>query len=135
MTPKRIQQRLADFEKALSRLELVLQEDPAKTDAIIDATIQRFEFTFELAWKLTRDVLLYNGIEVDHPRAVIKEAFQKKFFEEGDAWIQMLEDRNKTSHIYDEREALQIYDKIKKNYCHLLENLKVKISPMVKKMQ
>ncbi|EKD27536.1 MAG: nucleotidyltransferase substrate binding protein, HI0074 family [uncultured bacterium] len=123
MNQKRINQRIEDFKNALKRLDKVLKEDITKTDAIIDATIQRFEFTFELSWKLLKDILSYNGIEALNPRSTIKEAYQQKIIEDGDSWIQMLEDRNKTSHIYDEKEAKRIYDEIKNIYFGLLSNL------------
>ena len=48
---------------------------------MIDATIQRFEFSFELSWKLMRAVLDYNGIEAEAPRSVIKEAFKSKIIQ------------------------------------------------------
>lgn len=87
----------------------------------MDGTIQRFEFTFELAWKLAKYVLDYQGIEAGSPRDVIKEAFAQNFFKDGNAWIAMLEDRNRTSHVYDEEQVIQIYNKIKKKYYPLLE--------------
>lgn len=57
------------------------------------------------------------------PRLVIKEALQAKILKEGDGWIDMLEDRNKTSHIDDEEEANVIYRKIKENHAGLLKDL------------
>ncbi|HDM37494.1 MAG TPA: hypothetical protein ENG55_00365 [Candidatus Omnitrophica bacterium] len=66
------------------------------------------------------------------PRSVIKEAFKAKLIQEGKEWIDMLEDRNKTSHKYDEKEAQRIYEKIKDNHLRLLENLKQKIQSLLK---
>jgi nucleotidyltransferase substrate binding protein (TIGR01987 family) len=106
----------ADVIKALTRLQEALGEDITKSTTIIDGVIQRFEFTFELSWKLAKAVLEYNGIEASTPRAVIKEAYKAKMVKDGQAWIDMLEDRNKTSHIYDEAQALEIYNKIKNNH-------------------
>ena len=131
MSPKRIKQRWEDFEKALERLQEGLNEDPSLSSTIIDGTIQRFEFTFELAWKLGGDVLEYSGIEANNPRSVIKELFKEKMIQDGEAWIRMLEDRNKTSHVYDENQAKIIYDKIKRNYYRLLEEFKHKLLPVV----
>ncbi|NQT74985.1 MAG: nucleotidyltransferase substrate binding protein [Candidatus Omnitrophica bacterium] len=117
----RIKQIQEDFARALERLNQALKEDISKGSIIVDGTIQRFEFTFELAWKLARAVLKYNGIDADTPRLVIKEAFKAKLIKKGDDWIDMLEDRNKTSHIYDETQALAIYKKIKENHFKALE--------------
>lgn len=131
MSPKRVKQRWKDFEKALERLQEVLDEDPSLSSAIIDGTIQRFEFTYELAWKLGKDILDYSGIEANNPRSVIKELFKAEMIQDGKAWIRMLEDRNKTSHTYDERKAKVIYKKIKKSYYNLLAEFKDKILPLV----
>ena len=124
MSPERIKEVYVDFKDALKRLQEALKKNAPKGSVAIDGTIQRFEFTFELAWKLAKLVLNYNGIEVDTPRLVVKEAFKAKLIKDGDGWIDMLEDRNKTSHIYDEETAVQIYNKIKNNYAKLLENFK-----------
>jgi nucleotidyltransferase substrate binding protein (TIGR01987 family) len=66
--------------------------------------------------------LNYNGIEAETPRAVIKEAFRAKMIKDGEGWIDMLEDRNKTSHIYDEKQAMDMYKKIKEKHFLLLED-------------
>ena len=117
----RIKQIHEDFIKALERLRQALSEDISKGSIIVDGTIQRFEFTFELAWKLAKAILKYNGIDAETPRLVIKEAYKAKLIKKGDDWIDMLEDRNKTSHIYDETQAQAIYKKIKENHFNALE--------------
>lgn len=127
MTPARIKELYSDFKNALERLEEALGEHLSKGAIVVDGTIQRFEFTFELAWKLAKFILAYNGIEAETPRAVIKEAFKAKFISDGDGWIDMLEDRNKTSHIYDEKQALKIYKKIKASHFDLLKDFAVKV--------
>jgi nucleotidyltransferase substrate binding protein (TIGR01987 family) len=50
--------------------------------------------------------------EAKSPRSTLKEAFQYGLIEDGELWIDMLKDRNLTSHIYDESAALEIYEKI-----------------------
>lgn len=121
MTQARIKELYSDFKDALERLEEALSEDLSKGSIVVDGTIQRFEFTFELAWKLAKAILIYNGIEAETPRAAIKEAFRAKLIGDGNGWIDMLEDRNKTSHIYDEKQALKIYKKIKADHLGLLK--------------
>lgn len=120
MNQKRIEDLFEDFKNALKRLKEALDQDPSQEETAVDGTIQRFEFTFELAWKLAKAYLSYQGIEATTPRTVIKEAYKAKLFENGDGWIDMLEDRNKTAHIYDEDEALKIYQKIKDKHFVLL---------------
>ena len=120
---ERIKNLFTDFKKARERLAQALSEDLSKGSIVVDGTIQRFEFTFELAWKLAKAILKFNGVEAETPRLVIKEAFKSKLIDDkdGDAWIDMLEDRNKTSYIYDEEQALKFYDKIKQDHYKLLE--------------
>ena len=74
MTQARIKELYDDYKNALLRLKEGLEEDISKGGIIVDGTIKRFEFTFELAWKLEKEILDYNGIEARNPRTVIKEA-------------------------------------------------------------
>jgi nucleotidyltransferase substrate binding protein (TIGR01987 family) len=113
MSPERIKELFASFSDALSRLGESLQEDITLSSTIIDGTIQRFEFTVELAWKLLRLMLLREGIEANTPRAVLKEAYRAEWLTDGNGWIDMLDDRNQTSHLYDEKTSAAIYRKIK----------------------
>lgn len=131
MNQERIEEIHKDFVNAFLRLEEALSEELSKGTIVVDGTIQRFEFTFELAWKLARAVLNYSGIEADTPRYVIKEAYKAKIIQEGDEWIDMLEDRNKTSHIYDEKQALKIYQKIKDAHFETLKVFKNNIKKLI----
>ena len=112
----RYKERLEDFEKALKKLKQAFLEDP--TELVIDGTLQRYEFTFELAWKTIKDYLEYNGIvsNIASPRNVIQQAYQSKIIKNGDIWIQMMLDRNLLSHLYDEQKSREIYENIKKKY-------------------
>ncbi|MCP4652182.1 MAG: nucleotidyltransferase [Candidatus Omnitrophica bacterium] len=122
MSLERVKEIHFDFQKAVTRLAEALAENLDKGSIVIDGTIQRFEFSFELAWKTIKAVLDYNGVEATTPRAAIKEAFVAKMIDDGEAWIEMLEDRNKTSHIYDEKQAIKIYRRIKDRYYKLLDH-------------
>lgn len=121
---KRIRERYEDYKRALERLKEAILEEP--TEIIIDGTIQRYEFTFELAWKIMKDYLEYNGF-VDglaSPRNIIQLAFQNKIIKNGDIWIQMMLDRNLLSHLYDEEKSREIYNNIKNSYLVQFEQLK-----------
>ena len=101
------------FKKALTSLEAIYLK-PAQTDrANIDATIQRFEFTFELAWKCLKHYFLEQGIVLNYPKETIKEAFSVGMIDDENTWIAMLNDRNMTSHTYNEKLADEIYNRIK----------------------
>jgi len=116
-------ERFNDYKNALERLEEGLNIKTSNS-IVIDGVIQRFEFTFELSWKVLKDYLEYKGIQVKTPRDSIKKAFEVEIISEGDGWIDMLIDRNRTSHIYDENESRAIYKKIKDSHIHLLKELK-----------
>lgn len=109
------------FNQSVSRLEEVLQE---KESLIVrDAAIQRFEFTIELAWKSIQKFLRSEEILCNSPKQCFKEAFKFGLIQEDSAWIEMMEDRNLTSHTYHEGLAQAIYKRIP-NYLPLLNHLK-----------
>jgi nucleotidyltransferase substrate binding protein (TIGR01987 family) len=106
-----------DLKKALNKLEESAIRNPHSDDIILDATIKRFEFTYELSWKLMKTILEYNGNNNGtSPRSSIREAFKTGLITDGDTWIKMLGDRNRTSHTYDEDCAYEIFDNIKSLY-------------------
>ncbi len=96
------------FEKALKRLEEVLAE-PLETSIVRDSIIQRFEFTFESAWKAMYRWLRARGNDVDEEAAAtIPAAFAKRLFTNEKGWGDMRRFRNKTSHTYDESLAIEV---------------------------
>jgi nucleotidyltransferase substrate binding protein (TIGR01987 family) len=88
---------------------------PLDNPLAIDATIQRFEFTIELHWKLLKRLLEHEGIETATPREALRQAYQAGWLHDEDAWLQVLGDRNESSHTYDEAKAREIYDHIRAN--------------------
>lgn len=114
------------FQKALLALESIYLK-PVQEDRVnIDATIQRFEFTFELAWKFLKDYFSERYIELNYPKEVIQEAFAVNLINNEDVWIKMLKDRNMTSHTYNAKLADEIFSRIKL-YVPELRNLLNKI--------
>lgn len=106
---------LAQFERAFFRFQEALKRDATKDDLAIDASIQRFEFTYELCWKTMKRYLALEGFVLNSPKDVFKEAFRLGWLTEGDAlWSQLLKDRNLTVHTYDEKIALEVYQRIQK---------------------
>lgn len=94
---------------ALKRLEEIKDAPIDVDNFIIDAAIQRFEFTFELFWKWLKLILLEQGIAVYFPKEVFKEAYKAHMIDDEAIWLQMLNDRNLTSHTYNQDLALSIY--------------------------
>lgn len=119
ITSEQIKYKWEDYSRALDRLCEALKKDTSLDDMYVDATIQRFEFTFELGWKLLKAVLEYDGIEANSPRGSIREGFKADLIENADKWLNMLEKRNLSTHTYDEETALEIYNAVK-NECFSL---------------
>ena len=117
--------KIKNFEKALERLKEGVKE--AKNDLDKDGVIQRFEFTMETLWKALRAILLYQGIECYSPRSCIKEAFRANLISDDEIILDMLEDRNISSHVYDEERSNKIFERIKNIYLEYLENLDLKV--------
>lgn len=121
MSKERFTERQAGVCNAIARLQEASAQ--METSILRDAVIQRFEFTFELTWKALQLYLEHRGLECGSPRATLKNAFAEGLIqtpEEADAWLQMLDDRNLTSHAYDEGLARRIYQRIVQNHAPLL---------------
>ena len=97
-------------------------------DVVRDGLIQRFEFTYELAWKTTKEYLQDLGIvDKNSPKAVIKEAYAQKLIVNEKNWLLMLNDRNMTSHVYKEEMAQEIAERITKYYIKEFDDLLEKL--------
>ena len=104
-------QKLGD---AMNSLDSAINTQPSPNRIHIDATIQRFEFSIELFWLLLRGIIRSKGIEnVSFPKDVLITAFSHQLIKDEQLWLSMLDDRNKTSHTYDEKLADEIYSRIK----------------------
>lgn len=120
---KRFEERKQDLINATNRLKEALQQE--ENNITIDGTLHRYEFTFELAWKVLKDYLEYLGISsnIGSPREVIKESFAHNIIKNGDIWINMMLARNSLSHLYDEETSRQVYNNIKNEYIFEIEKL------------
>jgi nucleotidyltransferase substrate binding protein (TIGR01987 family) len=96
------------IEKALHRLEEGLQNEP-KSDLERDGVIQRFEYTIEALWKISKKVLLENGISANTPKETIKEMAKANWISNPEEFIEFLKMRNETSHTYEELKAQEVY--------------------------
>ena len=118
----RWQQRYQNFAKAFLELESALAQ---KTLNPIEKAglIKIFEFTFELAWKVMKDKLNYEGFTVLVPREVIKQAFQVGYIKSPEIWLDALDKRNLMAHTYDREKADFALDLIKNHYFSLFKEL------------
>jgi len=117
--------KVQNFKKAVARLSEGILELQANDSSVVrDGVIQRFEFTTELAWKATREYLMDQGfVDINSPKSVMKEAFSFGLISDDKIWIQILNDRNLTSHIYKEEIADEICNRIIKTHFQELEAL------------
>lgn len=116
-------QRFQQFNNAFSLLEQAIRiQQPSVVERA--GIIQFFEMAFELSWKLLKDFQQSEGFEVNSPRSAIKLAFQNNLLEDGHLWIQALEDRNLTTHTYNEATAVLVEQKIRDDYYPLLVTLR-----------
>ena len=117
-------QRYSNYKKALSQLTRFLEKDELN-EMEEQGLIQAFEYTFELAWKTLQDMLEetagYSGVR--GPRPSIMQAFSDRYISNGEKWMEMLKDRNRTVHTYDENTAREIIRAIRKEYIHLFIEL------------
>lgn len=115
----------ANLKRAVQRLQETIREyEETKSDSVRDGGIQRFEFCMELAWKTTREYLMEQGfIDINSPKAVMREAYSYGILNDEAIWINALTDRNLTSHVYDEKVADEIFSRIRNDYVAVLKEL------------
>jgi nucleotidyltransferase substrate binding protein (TIGR01987 family) len=109
-----------DFGLTIARLEEALRLE--KNGIVRDSAIKRFELCFDLAWKCIQVLAREEGVECNSPRSCLKTAFQLGFLDYDEVWMEMLEDRNQTVHIYKEAYADEVYARLPR-YAGLLARL------------
>ena len=93
-----------EFEKAVAKLETAAARP--KDEFMRDSTIQRFEFSIELAWKTAKRVM---GTSAQAPKDVIREMAQAGYIQDPALWLEAIDMRNLTSHTYKEELAERVY--------------------------
>lgn len=123
----------AQLSNALTRLEEAIAEyRQTGSTAVRDGAIQRFEFCAELAWKAAHDYLEGQGyLDVHSPKAVMRKAYAENLITDEAGWLQLLNARNQTSHLYDDDMAGSVYQAIESAYLPLLRTLSEKLSQAV----
>jgi nucleotidyltransferase substrate binding protein (TIGR01987 family) len=126
----KFQIKLDNYRNALARLhEAIEEEQSTQSLAVRDGAIKRFEFTAELAWKTIREYLLSEGVsDINSPKKVMREAFNNDIVKDDEGWIQILDDRNSTAHIYDDEDAAEVYGRIISKHIMLFDELAGELS-------
>lgn len=125
----RWRQRFEHFKQAHQQLKEALSEMSSRKLSNLEkqGTIQAFEFTYELAWNVLRDYLIWQGTEtISGSRDAIREGFRLGLISDGKAWLAMLQDRNRTVHTYNEATANQILEQLAAVYSNLFLEFEVK---------
>ena len=125
-------QRYDSYCKACKRVLQVTESERQPdelTELEMEGLIQRFEYTFELAWKVLQDLLKYKGYEfVQGPNGTLQKAFEDNMITDHDGWRRMAKARIATSHTYNFgsrksqqiKLAYEVYDSYDRNRCRLL---------------
>lgn len=95
------------------------EQEDITNEFIISGIIDKFYIQFELGWKVLKELLRYEGANqtaTGSPREIIKTAYAYFDFIEESIWLEMLRDRNDTTHIYNEEAAQQLVKKILHRY-------------------
>jgi nucleotidyltransferase substrate binding protein (TIGR01987 family) len=115
MSVETLRDSLDSLGSALNRFgEALARPDP--DDIVMDGTIQRFEFTFELLWKTLRRFLHQEGIDTASPKSTLKHAYRRGLVDREQLWLDMLNDRNLSSHVYNAEMARQIFARLPLHY-------------------
>jgi nucleotidyltransferase substrate binding protein (TIGR01987 family) len=126
-------QRLDNFQKAVKLLSEVQSMDLGELSRLEkEGIIQRFEYTLELGWKTLKDKMESDGLILDRisPKVVVKEAFQAKYIDQIEVWMEMINDRNLLSHSYDLETFESVIPDIQSVYTSLLATLVKNLSEM-----
>jgi nucleotidyltransferase substrate binding protein (TIGR01987 family) len=114
----RWKQRFENFERAFSQFKQAIdKQDEESVSLIKDGTIHRFKVTHELAWKVLKDFLEYEGHQnINGSRSAIRVAFNIDLLADGQVWMNMIDSRNRTVHTYHEKILEQEFHLVVSDY-------------------
>ena len=120
-------QRFENFSRAfiLLREGIELLHAADVPSIVREGVVQRFEYTWELAWKTLKDYLIYKKVTLDKVTTaeVIRTAFEAGYIQDGQDWMDALDARNKMSHVYSQHAFDQVIDDIQYRYFNLFDTL------------
>jgi nucleotidyltransferase substrate binding protein (TIGR01987 family) len=127
----RWQQRFSNFRRALAKLKEVVKGEAYEelSELEKEGMIQRFEYTFELAWKTLQDLLEYKGYDgIAGPNPVLEQALLDGYITDEAGWRRMKKSRELTSHTYNSDTAEDIARNISAGYYDLLQALENRLA-------
>ena len=117
-------QRFSNYQKALSQLTKFIEKGKLN-EFEQQGLIQAFEYTYELAWNTIKDFYENQGeTNIQGSRDAFRLAFQRGLIQDGEVWLDMVKNRAKTSHTYNEEIANEIGEVIVNQYFDLFVSLK-----------
>ena len=122
-------QRFSNYKKALSKLAEVTDKSLTDLSELEkEGMIQRFEYTFELAWKTLQDLLVYKGYQdIAGPNPVLEQSLKDGYILDERGWRNMKKSRELTSHTYNSSTADDIAEDILAHYYDLLKQLEIRL--------
>jgi nucleotidyltransferase substrate binding protein (TIGR01987 family) len=125
---KRWTQRFSNYSKALDQLKEFIEKSDELNKLEKQGMIKAFEYTYELAWNTIKDFYEYQGeVDLQGSRDTFQLAFNRGLIKDGEEWMQMLKDRNQTSHTYNEEVADEIAENVVTKYFSMFESLKISL--------
>ena len=125
----RFTNRFRSFCDSLDALNEAKKRDPSDS-FVLSGTVQKFNITFDVAWKLIKDICVSYFKVIDFatgsPRETLRTAFSVRLIDD-DLWMEMLDNRNQWAHDYDGSMAHDAYVRITEKYVPLFYRLKDKI--------
>jgi len=131
-------QRFNHFNTALLQLSeaVALAQERPLSKLEEQGLIQAFEFTHELAWNTLKDFLEGRGVQnLYGSKDATRAAFKAELIQNGQAWMDMINSRNLTSHTYDEATAAQIVSASRDTYVAEFEALRLKLEQLRQEAQ
>lgn len=123
----RWKQRFSSYKKALAQLTKFIDQGELN-ELEQQGLIQAFEYTHELAYKLLKSFLDSRGIQdIYGSKDTTRSAFNLALIEDGEIWMDMIKDRNRTSHTYNQEVAEEIAASIRRRFFSLFVALQTKM--------
>ena len=129
----RWEQRFSNYQKALERISEVVNKSNLTdlSELEVEGFIQRFEYTYELAWLTLQDLFKYQSYtDITGPGPVFEQAFKNELINNAEGWQRLKKSRQLTSHTYDSNTAKEIAQEVINEYYGLFKHLEEKLEKL-----